>query len=147
MTGVRQMEIDRVEIVFYLCLLLFWVAVFSFIGVLKAKNNIEQHRIQLDYEIDTTVPETLDKMIMESFEEYMILNESFNDVQFLSRDMEEKISHGVNAVVSRKLSDIFKIKLATYYNEENIPEIIAQKIYILVMNYSIKTNGIKDDEE
>ena len=103
MTGVRQMEIDRVEIVFYLCLLLFWVAVFSFIGVLKAKNNIEQHRIQLDYEIDTTVPETLDKMIMESFEEYMILNESFNDVQFLSRDMEEKISHGVNAVVSRKL--------------------------------------------
>ena len=141
------MEIDRVEIVFYLCLLLFWVAVFSFIGVLKAKNNIEQHRIQLDYEIDTTVPETLDKMIMESFEEYMILNESFNDVQFLSRDMEEKISHGVNAVVSRKLSDIFKIKLATYYNEENIPEIIAQKIYILVMNYSIKTNGIKDDEE
>lgn len=140
------MDINLAETIFYLCLILFWIAVFSFINVLKVKNMIEQHRIQLDYEIDTTVPETLDKMIIESFEEYMILNESFNNVDFLSKDMEERISHGVNDVVSRKLSNVFKIKLATYYNEENIPEIIAQKIYILVMNHSIKVNGIKDDE-
>ena len=46
-------------------------------------------------------------------------------------------------MVSKRISETMYNKLSQYYNAKAIPEVISNKIYMIVIDYSLSVNSIK----
>ena len=131
----------------YITIVLLWIFMYSMIRIKNVNYQLELRKLETYSKIDQTIPEHLDRVILEAFEEYMVLNEAYKKVDYINKEMETRILHGVSEYVDKRMSSLFYSKLTMYYNEEFISQIIANKIYILVMNNSIQNNQIRDEEE
>ena len=109
----------------------------------KHKKKIEEislYQINTSANIDTSIPNILELIINESFTDYQVktlvpLNEGY-----INSDRETEIRNDLVALVSSRISNAALDKLSLFYNIKNIADILADKIYILVMNYVIEHN-------
>lgn len=110
---------------------------------IKNKNlQLERDRLDLTIKLDIEYTDILDKLIMDTFDEYKLLNLSYDDSP-INNDKEQKILTEVSDLVSNRLSSTFIKQLALYYNPNIIPDIISKKIYLVVMKYVIDHNSPK----
>ena len=80
------------------------------------------------------IPTILNMVIDECFTDYKIKFLSLNDKPI--NDAEEKlIRSNLTDMVVNRMSPAILDKLSTYYNLKNIGDIIADKIYITVLQY------------
>jgi len=103
---------------------------------------LEYDRLDLNIKLDLEFTDILDKLIMDTFNEYKLLNLAYDDT-FINKDKEEHIYKDMTDLVSARLSNTFIKQLGLYYNPSIISDIIGKKIYLIVMQYVIEHNQTK----
>lgn len=116
----------------------------SFIFYLNTKNKIAKLSLALTIPLDNTINSSLDALIEDCFNEYIILNKAYKKKEYISADDEKKISSDLGTMVSNRISETMYNKLSQYYNSKAIPEVISNKIYMRVLNYSITMNTVEE---
>ena len=107
----------------------------------KKAEELARYQMHITSNIDKSIPEILDLIINESFADYKVkflipLNE-----EYINTEREAEIRTELVQVVSSRISNAAIDKLSLFYNPKNIAEIIADKIYIAVMNYTVEHNA------
>lgn len=103
--------------------------------------------LQLKTKIDSSIIEILDTFIQDCFNEYLILNSDPINNKFIGEEEEKKIRDELIDLISNRISPTLYKQLTVYYNAKSIPTILSNKIYELVLAYTITQNAPKDKEE
>ena len=99
----------------------------------KSLEELSKYQMHLGMPIND-IPTILNMVIDECFTDYKIKFLSLNDKPI--NDAEEKlIRSNLTDMVVNRMSPAVLDKLSTYYNLKNIGDIIADKIYIIVLQY------------
>ena len=109
----------------------------------KHRKNMERltmYQINVTSTIDSSIPEILSMVIRECFEDYQIKSLLPLEEGFINSTREAEIRRGLVEIVTSRLSSATLDKLSLYYNIKNIADIIADKVYITVLNYVINHN-------
>ena len=110
----------------------------------KHKKRIEEislYQTNVAANIDSSIPEILNIIIHESFTDYKIKSLLPLNEEFINNDREVEIRNGLVNLVTARISSAALDKLSLFYNIENIADILADKIYIVVMNYVMEHNN------
>lgn len=100
----------------------------------------------MKYEIDISngpifqTEQQLDLLIDSVFNEYKIYNLEFRDNAYIKELEEKQIIQDVSELVLERISPVFLTQLSTYFNIDNLGNIIATKISLRVMEYRITKN-------
>jgi hypothetical protein len=120
----------------------FWGSVLYGLTILNRKTDIEETKCKVEL-FDPTTPQIIENLIAECFDEYIVFNEGYKDKEYISEEDEERILKIVTENVLAKMSEPVLIKIRAFYNKESVEENLSKKIYMIVMNYSIKNNLIE----
>lgn len=101
----------------------------------KRLEEITVYQIHTSSKIDQSIPEILDLIIRESFADYQVKYLLPLDEKFINSEREAQIRKDLANLVTTRISSAAMDKISLFYNIANIADIIADKIYILVMNY------------
>lgn len=122
-------------------LILFSIVIYSNNKHRRKIESITLYQIHTSSKIDQSIPEILDLIIKESFADYQIKYLLPLDERFINSERESIIRKDLAALVTSRISNAAMDKISLFYNVANIADIIADKIYILVMNYVTEHNA------
>lgn len=95
--------------------------------------------------IDDTIPALLDSFIKDCFNDYMMLIVTPKQEAYIGEEREAEIRQDLIAKVVERISPAMMDKLSLYYNIDTIDRVIGDKIYIIVTDFIVNTNSIKDN--
>ena len=112
------------------------------------KNEIEKYNIDINCPIkQTEVDEELDSFIRGRWEEYFICNLGWKSIVNVSQKDQEQIMLDMANIISDTISPVLLSKLSRFYNTNKnmngisgIDKVIADRIQIIVLNYSVEHN-------
>ena len=105
----------------------------------KKFEEITMYQINTSAMIDGSIPKLLDLIIDESFTDYRI--KSLVDQEgVINSEREGEIRNELVRIVSGRISNAALEKLSLFYNMKNIADILADKIYIRIMDYVVDHN-------
>lgn len=110
----------------------------------KHKNNMEnltRYNINVAANIDRSIPGILEYLIQDCFNDYKIKNLAYKTDEYITPENEAKIRKDLAAIVTNRLSSATLDKLSLFYNIDSIASILADKIYIIVMDYVVDHNS------
>lgn len=102
--------------------------------------NLEKYNIELNSELDKEALSTLDGIIYEAFDNYLMIHIKLQE-EIINAKLEKKIRDDLIEKISNELSPILVTKLSAYYNTNSIGGIIAEKVYKLVMEFALKSKN------
>lgn len=140
----HQMIWFALSIISIILLCLTAVLVFVVISNWRHRKNIERltmYQINVTSTIDSSIPEILSMVIRECFEDYQIKTLLPLEEGYINSEREAEIRRGLVDMVTSRLSSATIDKLSLYYNIKNIADIIADKVYITVLNYVVEHNN------
>lgn len=142
-----SMVMTKILIAFFSLLLLLLiinaiVAIFNLGVYYKQKPKLEKYRIDIDVDLSKENKNVLDDLIGDCFQEYIMMNVDFKDGAITS-DEEETIVRNVCKNVLDNMSETMIHKIGLFYNTGNLNHIISNKVYLLMMDYSIYRNSPK----
>ena len=123
-------------------LALFALVIYSNNKHRKKLEEISLYQINVSATIDQSIPEILDLIIQESFTDYQVKYLAPMNDGFITEEREAAIRKDLVQMVSLRISNAALDKLSLFYNIKNIADIIADKIYICVMNYVTEHNSV-----
>lgn len=123
-------------------LALFALVIYSNNKHRKKLEEISLYQINVSATIDQSIPEILDLIIQESFTDYQVKYLAPMNEGFITEEREAAIRKDLVQMVSLRISNAALDKLSLFYNIKNIADIIADKIYICVMNYVTEHNSV-----
>lgn len=99
---------------------------------------LERYKLHLQTKVND-IPTMLEDLINESFIDY---NAKYlaSYTAYITEEKEKEIRTELIDVILARMSDVVLEKLYTYYNPKEIGSILADKIYILVSEYTIQHN-------
>lgn len=106
---------------------------------------ISQYSVNIQATIDDSIQDLLTSIINECFEDYKLLVLYPKNENYITDAREEEIRKDLVNKVAERISPMSLDKLSLRYNLDNIDMVIADKIYIIVTNYVVETNSVKDD--
>lgn len=121
----------------------FWASVFYGLIIINRRTNIKKTASEISL-FDPSIPEVIDSVITEAFNQYIVLNEGYKDKEYVSEEDEKKIITVLIENVLTRMSKTMLAKIRAYYNEELAEQVLTEKIYMVVMNYSINNNMIEE---
>ena len=129
------------------CLLLVFYSIRSGIDYRKEMLNVSQYTANTQAIIDDSIPLLLNSVIDECFTDYKVLVLEPRQEGYISNEREDEIRKDLISKIVERLSPMSLDKLSLRYNINNIDRIIADKVYIVVTNYVVEHNDIKDNLE
>ena len=123
-----------------------WVVIAMVRNYLRGKLALQEHRLNVECEIDSSINDVLDSIIQEVFNTYLIFNVAYKDIKYINSEMEREMIYAVKDLVKNRLSPAILSKLSMYYNTTALGDIISEKIHLVVMNYVVENNEIKSEE-
>lgn len=99
-------------------------------------NKHEEFILTTDFSVSI---KELDSLISDCIQEYMVMNGLANTT-YINTKLEEQIRSETTNLVTAKLSNTLYKKLSYLYNEDAVYTVIAARIYIIIMNFTIQTN-------
>lgn len=127
------------------CLVLLTIIViYSIYTSNRHRKRIEQlteYSIHTSANIDMSIPEILNLIIQDSFDDYKVKTLLPLQEGYINSTREDQIRQALVEMVSGRISNAALDKLSLFYNIQNIAAIIADKIYITVMQYVIDHNA------
>ena len=147
----------KVIVVICTLMLLLMVSIVGFgIIALRSYFNYKQMKLELKrYEIDCTtfpygenVVEYLQKFIEDCFDDYMVNNlipDRDGNIIYVDDEKEIKIRNELSKIVSSRLPPVLLERLSFYYNSRELGNVIAEKIYFVVMDYAIQSRKMRED--
>ena len=108
---------------------------------LKNKNELEVRKFNYNFEPKESDFMIIDNLIQENLAEYRILKLESVEKLYINEETQNKIFEYVLRKVMYQLSPIYLEKLSYIYNKDKLDEIIAQKINIHILDYTVEVNG------
>lgn len=102
---------------------------------------MQEYSTNINALIDDSIPRLLESVITECFNDYQILVLIPKNENYITDEREKEIRDDLVMKVSERLSPMMLDKLSLWYNPVNIGSVIADRIYILVMNYVVEHNA------
>lgn len=106
----------------------------------KAAQRLLKYQIDISAPIDKSIPEILDLVIMDCFNDYKIKFLEPIEQGHITAEREAEIRADLVVIITGRISEATLNKLSLFYNINSIADILADKIYICVMNYVIEHN-------
>lgn len=116
----------------------------DFIMIEKEKNNIKSFEVNVTTPNDNEAIESLNRLIDDALSDWIILNRGYKQDDYINSEEEKRITKAIGELVNSRISPILLDKLSFYYSSESLPEVIATKVYIKVLNYVIAVNKLKE---
>ena len=114
----------------------------------KRRIMLDDYKLKMQLEISPAeILEQLDIYITEAFNEYIVLNIEFKELEFISKEVEDEINRNVSRKVVDRLSPVFLDKFALVYNKDNFPKLLSDRVYLLTLNYTVQKNSVRDEEQ
>lgn len=135
------------EILFTFTLIVIMYIAKRYFDSLRSIQDLKLLEIQLSQKIDKGIMDTLDQFIEDMFDEYLLTSPKYVQQIYISNDDEENMRDDLIDIISDRISPYLYQQLAVYCNEESIPDIIANKIYLLTTAYVIQRNSVKQSKE
>lgn len=107
----------------------------------KKMERIMTYQINVAASIGQDIPELLDLIIQECFRDYEVKYLAPLNEKYINEDREKEIRTELVNIVIDRLSPAALDKLSLFYNTGKIASILADKIYIVVMNYVANHNA------
>lgn len=132
-----------------LIIIIIAIEIFVALGIIMVRSNIKykeavlnlsKYQINTSVQIDDTIPGFLALIIDECFNDYKIKELVGSEDEYINSERESEIRKGLTNLVTQRISNAALDKLSLFYNISEIAEILADKIYITVMNYVIDHN-------
>lgn len=118
---------------------------FTFLLILREKNNIRSFEVNVTTPLDDEAIKSLDKMIEDAMVDYLVINYGWKQGNFINSEDEKKLISEIAQVIENRISPILLDKLSFYYSADGISEVIANKVYIKVLSYTIDNNKVKNN--
>lgn len=128
-------------------LFLIGLLVLGFLYYASSKKNrnvsseLVRYTANIQATIDSSIPKILDALIEDCFRDYQIKVLVPMQEMFITDEREKKIREDLVDIVTDRLSPVTLDKIGLFYNIREIDKIIADKIYITVMNYRVDHNA------
>lgn len=106
----------------------------------KQMTMLREYEINMNCNVDIDIIERLDQMIMNCFNEYMILNIEFRELDYINKEIEDIIVREVSHMVIDRISPMLLNKISLMYNKDALSDIISKKVYLHTMNYVLNKN-------
>lgn len=148
----QQILICR-NIVFMLVNILMVIDIMYFlhniIKYLNDKNDLREYEIDMNSNItQENVMKELDEFIMSRWEEYQITKLGWKKIDYISNDLQEQILSDLGEIINKSISPLMISKISMFYSNKKdetsgispIDELIANKINMVILNYSLITN-------
>ena len=103
-----------------------------------------EDKFYITTDFSSTIKE-LDELISDCIQEYTLMN-SLQDPVYINDATESKIREEVISLVIAKMSKRLLKKLSITYNQDIVHEVIAVRVYIIVMRLVVEINKTKDEE-
>ncbi len=132
-----------------LIIIIISIEIFVALGIIMVRSNIKykeavlnlsKYQINTSAQIDDAIPGFLALIIDECFNDYKIKELVGSEDEYINSERESEIRKGLTNLVTQRISNAALDKLSLFYNISEIAEILADKIYITVMNYVIDHN-------
>lgn len=135
-----------------LCVLAVWftnvllliILIFTLLKLNKSiKNKTKFEEMKFNYEIEPKETDfmIIDQLIQDNLAEYRILKLESVEKLYINEETQNKIFEYVLRKVMYQLSPVYLQKLSYIYNEDKLNEIIAQKINLHILEYTVEVNG------
>lgn len=102
---------------------------------------LQKYEINCNTQIDGSIPHILDLIIDDCFNDYQVIVLIPKNEMYITDEREKEIRSDLIHKVTERLSPEAMEKLSILYNIKNMDKVIADKIYITVMNYCIQHNA------
>lgn len=83
----------------------------------------------------------LDKIIQDEFQRYEIMELAHKENLYITSNIQNKMITTIFTKVYKSLSNDLFDKFSIIYKKEYIEDLIAQKVQMVVLNYTIEING------
>lgn len=103
--------------------------------------NTSLYEVNTRTAIDNSIPNALSAFIEDCFTDYQIMVLLPRNELYITDDREQEILMDLVAKVSERMSPNFKQKMFQYYNPDTFDKVLADKIYISVLNYCFGVNS------
>lgn len=113
----------------------------------KESNRISEYTTNINSEVSESIPELIEGLIIDCFQDYIVLNVEYQQINYIDDTLESKITKEVGALVAQRISPALLSKISTYYSLKEIGSIISDKVYLTVLNYVLEKNSIKEDKD
>ena len=135
-----------------LCVLAVWftnvllliVVIFTLLKLNKSvKEKTKFEKMKFNYEIEPKETDFMivDQLIQDNLAEYRILKLESVEKLYINEETQNKIFEYVLRKTMYQLSPVYLQKLSYIYNEDKLNEIIAQKINLHILDYTVEVNG------
>lgn len=110
----------------------------------KELERLTSYEINVSATIDEEIPNILEKYVQTIFTEYRVkfLDMQYQD-QYISDEEQESIRRDFVEVCGRRLSPAMMDKLSLFWKREAIAEVLADKIYLIMVGYVAEHNAVK----
>ena len=127
------------------CILILVIAIIRFLKnimrYMESKQTTHYIEVVRDAKIDADeVLKSLDKIIEEALDEYVITMIKPKNIYYISTEMEKEILAMLADQVPERISQFLMDKLSLIYNREFIGSMIGGRIYFTVMNFVLEYN-------
>lgn len=106
--------------------------------------DLAERSIYYSANITMDIPKLLDDIINECFLDYQVAVLAPRRLDYIGDDEEAQIKHDLAVWVSNRISNAALEKIGLFYNKGNLASIIAEKIDLVVLNYTVKNNAPKN---
>lgn len=114
---------------------------------LSSIRDLKLLEIQLSQNIDNNIVDKLDDYLEDIFNDYILSSPKYLQQPYINSKDEEQMRQDLVDLVSDRMSPYLYQKLAIYYNENSIPDILANKIFLLVTAFVANKNTPKQNIE
>ena len=108
---------------------------------IKLKREFEERKFNFSVEPKETDFMIIDQLIQDNLAEYRILKLESVEKLYITEEIQNKIFEYVLRKVMYQLSPVYLEKLSYIYNKDKLDEIIAQKINMHILDYTVEVNG------
>ena len=113
----------------------------------KEIERIMEYDINVNATIDEEIPKILERFVVSVFTDYQLkVLEPDENLIYISHEKEVEIIREVGAICSSRLSSAMIDKLSLFWKREAIGSVIADKIYLVVVQYVAAKNAVKNDQ-
>lgn len=138
----NNIEIMMCGILIIILSYIFSLTLLNFRKIKESKKMVmlREYEINMNCSVSMDIVEQLDQMIMNCFNEYMILNIEFRELDYINKEIEDIIVREVAHMVIDRMSPMYLNKISLIYNKASLSDMISKKVYLYTMNYVLNKN-------
>lgn len=139
-----NMDLLCVLAVWFTNILILVVLVYNLISTNKnnkEKTELEQLKLNFEFEPKESDFQIIETLIQENLAEYRITKLEHVEKLYITEEIQNKIFEYVLRKVLYQISPIYLQRLSYIYNKDRLDEIIAQKINMYILDYTIEVNS------